>query len=110
MGIAEHKPYFDPTPYVREGIDAHDVLALKEAFDALDESRTGHVEISKLRKNGFDEQLFSQIENDRRASQITKERVDPFSVLDEKDSTSKKINEYNDPGNPFGNFYENNFF
>jgi len=37
------------------------VLAIKEAFDALDENHTGQVPVSKLRKNGFDELLLSQM-------------------------------------------------
>ena len=101
MGLRETRSDFNPAPYVKEGVDVKDVLALKEAFDALDENHTGCVEISKLRKNGFNEMLISQLNNDRKNTQITKERVDPFSVLEENEAAAK-FHEHADPINPFG--------
>lgn len=70
-------------PILREGIDARDVISLKEAFDALDQGSTGRVEISKLRKQGYNEQFLKEFKNDNRWAGVNKERLDPFSVLEE---------------------------
>ncbi len=102
MGVRETRSDFDPTPYVREGVDVKDVLAIREAFDALDENHTGQVEISKLRKTGLSEEFFAKPPTeDPRSSQLMKERVDPFSVLEESEAAAK-FNEHNEPINPFG--------
>jgi hypothetical protein len=35
---------FDPTPYVREGVTAQEVLEIKTAFDLFDADRGGVIE------------------------------------------------------------------
>ena len=69
---------------LRDGIETNDVLTIKEAFDALDQGGTGRVEISKLRKNGYNDEFLNRSKNDTRFKNVNKQRIDPFSVLEDK--------------------------
>ena len=69
---------------LRAGIETNDVLTIKEAFDALDQGGTGRVEISKLRKNGYNDEFLNASKNDNRFRNVNKQRIDPFSVLEDK--------------------------
>jgi hypothetical protein len=70
MGSAESQSNFNAASYVRyskrkfdldrEGISEKDVLGIKEAFDALEENHTGVIMLSKLRKNGFNEEFVNE--------------------------------------------------
>ena len=60
---------------------------------------TGHIDISKLRKNGWNEEILSQFCKESKMHGLSKERVDPFSALDE----GKEEDDYEAPMiHPYG--------
>ena len=68
--------------FAREGVDIQDVMAIREAFDALDQDSNGRVEISKLKKDGYNEEFIQRLNNEAHSKNLTRERLDPFAVWD----------------------------
>eukprot|EP00831_Metopus_contortus_P005652 TRINITY_DN12133_c0_g1_i4.p1 TRINITY_DN12133_c0_g1~~TRINITY_DN12133_c0_g1_i4.p1 ORF type:complete len:173 (+),score=32.98 TRINITY_DN12133_c0_g1_i4:214-732(+) len=81
MGSSASTFQIDPENYVRDGVDIHDVMKIKKAFDELDTNHQGKLKMSKLQEEGFPEALFSQ---DEKMNLISKEQADPFPQLENK--------------------------
>ena len=49
----------------------------------MDQNSNGCVEISKLRKHGYNEAILSQFNIENRCNEISKQRLDPFAALED---------------------------